>query len=333
MKLKIQDVSVKFISGHSIQAVDHVNIDVADRDKIAIVGETGSGKSILLLAIIGLLGKDAQVTGRAIFEGVDLMNLSRKQLDKIRGARISYIPQGSGNGMNPLYKVGFQVGEPLMEHCGMKKQKAILKAIELLKMFHIGREEKLALQYPHTYSGGMRQRALIAMGIGAGAEMLLADEPTKGLDEKKVELVAESFRMLKDKTILCVTHDLNFARSISNYICVMYAASQVEYGSTREIIENPLHPYTRDMLNAMPENGLHYKEGFAMAHEDYKKLGCKYAPRCSECFKKCSESPPMVDISGHKVRCWKYVKNNIEEKDKERENAHTDKKSDKEIQK
>lgn len=313
MKLKIQNVSVTFTSGRTVQAVENVNIDVDEKDKVAIVGETGSGKSILLLAVMGLLGEDAKVTGNAVFDGVDLMKLSRKQLDKIRGARISYIPQGSGNGMNPLYKVGFQVGEPLMEHCGVKKQQAILKAVELLRRFRLGKEEKLVLQYPHTYSGGMRQRALIAMGIGAGADMLLADEPTKGLDENKVELVVESFRMLKDKTILCVTHDLNFASRISNYICVMYAASQVEYASTKEIIENPLHPYTRDMLAAMPENGLHYRAGFAMAHEDYKTLGCKYAPRCQECFEQCSKKPPMVNLNGHKVRCWKYLEKNAED--------------------
>ena len=307
MILSLKNISVRFAAGHNVQAVEDVSLDIEDKSKVAIVGETGSGKSILLLAVLGLLPEGAVVSGQAVFEGTDLMAMKPKQLAKIRGARISYIPQGSGNGMNPLYNVGFQVAEPMVEHDRMGRKAGFSRAIELMRQFKLGNEERLAKQYPHTYSGGMRQRALIAMGIGAGAQVLLADEPTKGLDEQRIALVVDSFSMLKDKTILCVTHDLNFARDISDYICVMYAASQVEYAPAKELLENPLHPYTRDMLAAMPENGLNFCQGFAMSHDDYKDMGCKYAPRCKDCFEKCKDTPPVFDVKGHKVRCFKYA--------------------------
>lgn len=306
--LEIKDISVRFASNHFVQAVEHVDLCAAEREKIAIVGETGSGKSILLLAVLGLLPENAVVTGEVLFEGKDLLKMKRKEWNKIRGKEISYVPQGSGNGMNPLLRVGFQVGEPLMEHKKVSRKQAFQRGIELMKRFHIGDEEAVAKQYPHTYSGGMRQRAMIAMGIAAGSRMILADEPTKGLDEKRIQMVTESFRMLEEETILCVTHDLNFAHEIAQYISVMYAANQVEYAPADELFRNPLHPYTQDMIAAMPENGLQARSGFALSHEEYGRGGCRYAPRCGMCMDRCKEhNPPMVDCEGHKVRCWKYV--------------------------
>lgn len=306
--LEIKDISVQFASNHSVQAVENVNLCAKEKEKVVIVGETGSGKSILLLAILGLLPQNAIVTGEVLFEGKNLLKLKRKEWDEIRGKKISYVPQGSGNGMNPLLNVGFQVGEPLLEHRKTTKKKAFQKSIELLKKFHIGNEEIMAKQYPHTYSGGMRQRSMIAMGISAGAQIILADEPTKGLDEKRVAMVAESFQMLEDETILCVTHDLNFAKKIAQSISVMYAANQVEYAAAEEILNHPLHPYTQDMIAAMPENGLKVSKGFAIAHEQYGLGGCRYAPRCRMCKERCIiQQPPMINCKGHKVRCWNYV--------------------------
>lgn len=307
MLLDVKNVSVRFASGHGVQAVENVSLTVDKKEKVCIVGETGSGKSILLLAIIHLLPENAIVTGEAFFEGEDLIRMKRRQLDKIRGARLSYVPQGSGNGLNPLLTVGFQVAEPMIEHQKVKKKEAIAEAVRLMKRFHIGDEEEVAGQYPFTYSGGMKQRAMIAMGIIAGADMILADEPTKGLDEERIEMVVEAFHSLKDQAVLCVTHDLNFAREISDSISVMYASNQVEYAPAEELLEHPLHPYTQDMIAAMPENGLHFSEGFAMAHEDYAEGGCKYAPRCRFCKEKCKETPPMAEVDGHKVRCWLYA--------------------------
>ena len=232
MLLDVKNVSVRFASGHGVQAVENVSLTVDKKEKVCIVGETGSGKSILLLAILHLLPENAIVTGEAFFEGEDLIQMKRRQLDKIRGARISYVPQGSGNGLNPLLTVGFQVAEPMIEHQKIGKKEAIAEAVKLMKRFHIGDEEEVAAQYPFTYSGGMKQRAMIAMGIIAGADMILADEPTKGLDEERIEMVVDAFHSLKDQAVLCVTHDLNFAREISDSISVMYARPQDDVAVT-----------------------------------------------------------------------------------------------------
>lgn len=305
--LRVESLAVCFQGGNHVQAVEDVNLSVYQGDRLCIIGETGSGKSILLLAILRLLGKSAQVTGEVLYRGKSLFKMTAKEIDNVRGNMISYVPQGSGNGMNPLLKVGFQVGEPLMAHRGQSRREALKKAIELLKRFHLGREEALVKHYPFTFSGGMRQRALIAMGIAANAELLLADEPTKGLDERRVRLVADAFRGLNEQTLVCVTHDLSFARSIASRVSVMYAANQVEVSDATELFENPLHPYTRDMLAAMPENGLQFRAGFAPEHGDERVVGCKYRARCADCTAKCCEMPPMISVGNHQVRCWKYA--------------------------
>lgn len=305
--LRVEDLSVCFSGGNHVQAVENVSIEVFEHDRLCIIGETGSGKSILLLAILRLLPKSAQVSGDAFYRGQNLFAMTSKQMDQVRGGAIAYVPQGSGNGMNPLLRVGFQVGEPLMAHRDVPRREAERRSVDLLRRFHLGREEALARQYPFTFSGGMRQRALIAMGVAADAELLFADEPTKGLDERRVRLVSDAFNALERQTLVCVTHDLSFARTIASRVSVMYAANQVELAGAEELFCNPLHPYTRDMIAAMPENGLQFNPGYAPSHDDTSVKGCKYASRCPDRAARCGEMPPMADVGGHQVRCWKYV--------------------------
>ena len=209
--------------------------------------------------------------------------------------------------MNPLLRVGFQVSEPMMAHCGVSERKRRRAPSDFSADFILGREEVIDKQYPFTLSGGTRQRVLIAMGVSADAEIIFADEPTKGLDEKRIDLVVEAFRELKEQTLVCVTHDLSFAHRIASRVSVMYAANQMEIADVDELFTRPLHPYTRDMITAMPENGLHFNAGFAPAHGDEKFIGCKYYERCSERSFHCQETPPMVSVGDHHVRCWKYV--------------------------
>ncbi len=305
--LEVSHVSVRFSAGSGIQAVDDISMRLPDATHVAIVGETGSGKSVLLLAILRLLPSSATVRGEILPNGEDVLQVPDRRLREIRGGEISYVPQGGGGSMNPLLTVGFQVGEPLTEHRGFTKKQARRAAVELMRRFNLGHEERLADSYPHTFSGGMRQRAMVAMGIAAGAQIVLADEPTKGLDATRVALVAEAFNLLKTETLLVVTHDMDFAGKIADFICVMYAGQQLEYGTREELLENPLHPYTVDMIAALPENGMKYSgAGFAPTHEDYEG-GCRYRPRCKDCFAKCALMPPVVEVDEHRVRCWKYV--------------------------
>ena len=311
--LELHHVSVEFVSQASVLAVDDVSMCLPDGSRTAIVGETGSGKSVLLLAILRLLPPSARVNGSIAVDGEELLLADKKRMQQIRGGVISYVPQGGGASMNPLMRVGFQVGEPLMEHKGYYKKQAVAAIIPLLKRFNLSREVEMARAYPHTFSGGMRQRAMVAMGISAGARIILADEPTKGLDRRRVELVGQTLNLLGDETLLCVTHDMSFARSISREICVMYAAQQVEMGLTEELLTDPLHPYTRDMIAAMPENGMQCQSaGFAPSHGSYLHhgRGCRYQERCRERCARCGEEPPIIEIDGRKVRCWKYVTGN-----------------------
>ena len=195
--LELQHVSVEFASEHSVLAVDDISMQLEKGTRTAIVGETGSGKSVLLLAILRLLPPNAKVRGSILLNGEEILEANRKRMYEIRGGEISYIPQGGGASMNPLMRVGDQVGEPLREHRGYGKRAAFLAGVELLKKFNLLREESMAKAYPHTFSGGMRQRAMVAMGISAGAQIVLADEPTKGLDERRIALVTETLNLLK----------------------------------------------------------------------------------------------------------------------------------------
>lgn len=306
--LKIDHVSVKFSAESDVQAVEDVSLELPEGGKLALVGETGSGKSVLLLAVLRLLPETALVQGDVLLDGESIFRMKRKALNRIRGGVISYVPQGGGEALNPLLRVGFQVGEPLMEHKGMRRKEAEAESIPLLKKFHLGDEEALARAYPHTFSGGMRQRAMVAMGIAADPRIVLADEPSKGLDEKRVALVVEAFQQLGEKSLLCVTHDLLFAQKISDHICVLYAAQQVEYGPTEKLLSAPLHPYTRDMLRAIPENGMEVdRAGFAPAHTGYESFGCRYRHRCRDCMEICGKMPPLFTVGEEKVRCWLYA--------------------------
>ncbi len=306
--LELTDITVRFGKAGTPNAIEHVSLSVKEKEKVFIIGETGSGKSVLLLAVLGMLPKSAHVTGKALLNGRDLMQLKGKALREMRGKEIAYVPQGSGNGMNPLLRIGYQVGEPLMIHQKAKKKAAIREAIKGLREFDLGEEEELVKKYPHMLSGGMKQRSLIAMGVIADAPVIFADEPTKGLDSERIELVIQAFGQLKDQTIVCVTHDLRFARAAAERICVMYASEQIESAAKDEFFAEPLHPYAKAILAALPENGLKVSKGFAPPREDEEAAkGCHYARRCSFCTERCENKPPMVEVGDRKVRCWLYA--------------------------
>ena len=306
--LKLESITVRFGPPENNPVVNDVSLSVEPMDKIGIIGETGSGKSVLLLAMLKMLPKSAHVSGRLLLDHRDLLQMNQREITQIRGKVISYVPQGSGNGLNPLLTIGYQVGEPLMQHAKMKQDAAIERVINTLKSFDIGEEEKLVKAYPHSLSGGMKQRVLIAMGVIAGSPIIFVDEPTKGLDTRRINMVVESFKMLEERTILCVTHDLQFASKIAKKISVMYASQQVEFCSKEDFFREPLHPYSQALLQALPENGLRANLGFAPPNSEYETIeGCLFANRCNNKTARCNQRPPMVDIRSRKVRCWKYV--------------------------
>lgn len=304
--LEIKDLTVCFGEEGSANAVEQISLKVNDREKVFLIGETGSGKSVLLMAILGMLPRSASITGQAILDGKDILNLPEKEMRKIRGTKIAYIPQGSGEGMNPLLRAGYQIGEPRVLHQKEHMTQAIRAAAGQLERF--GLKKEVLRQYPHTLSGGMKQRSLIVMGVMEEAPVLFADEPTKGLDPTRIEQIVDCFTKLETQTILCVTHDLRFAKATAEKICVLYASQEVEYSEKEAFFEKPLHPYSQAILQALPENGLQVSEGFAPPREDADaQKGCHYRRRCRFCSAKCEETPPMFAVGTRKVRCWLYA--------------------------
>jgi peptide/nickel transport system ATP-binding protein len=304
-ELTLEDVSIRF--GDQAPVAEHVSLCARKKKRLVIVGESGSGKSVLILAALRLLPAFAAITGSIHFEGNDLLQCSEREMTSIRGRRIAYVPQGSGNGLNPVYTIGHQLKESLRLQHKTDKEQMAQHITQLLEQFDFPQGRGLLDMYPHMLSGGMRQRVLVAMGIAGGATLILADEPTKGLDPGRVEIVRDTFLSLHDKTLLVVTHDLRFARSIADDVAVMYASQLVEFGSGKNFFENPLHPYSRAMLAAMPENGLSTAAGFAPPRENKGSVGCAFKSRCPGNMPRCGESPPMVHLGKRRVRCWLYA--------------------------
>ncbi|RLC28294.1 MAG: dipeptide ABC transporter ATP-binding protein DppD, partial [Deltaproteobacteria bacterium] len=227
--LSIRGLGVKFRNaGRTIQALDKIDLSIKKREKVAIIGETGSGKSVLLLALLRLLPANAQISGRIYYKGKDILKLGDDGMRQIRGKEIAYVPQGAGNALNPALKIGFQVAEPLRVHSGLKKAPALKRAVILLDKMGIEEAEKRVSDYPHQYSGGMKERALVAMALAGEADLILADEPVKGLDWGKREEILRIFQGLNSKTILTITHDLWFAERFAQRVVVIYASKIVE---------------------------------------------------------------------------------------------------------
>jgi peptide/nickel transport system ATP-binding protein len=304
--LTIKNVSVTF-HHHRVRAVENGNLDIRKGEKAVIIGETGSGKSVLLLSILKLLPADAATDGEIRFDSKDLLTCDEAEMNTIRGKRIGYIPQGGGGSLNPLLKTGFQVAEPMMFHYKVPKQSALKKAVELMRRFAINGTEKYSQAYPHQFSGGMRQRAMIAMGMSADPELLLIDEPTKGLDIKNIQTVVDCLQNLDHRTLLCVTHDLRVAKNIADKVYVMYAAQFLESAQAEDFFNDPLHPYSKALLASLPENGLKAVMGFAPKHALHASIGCRFYGRCPKTKDKCLTPPPLVKKNKREVRCWLYT--------------------------
>ena len=306
---ELQSVCVEFSTeGGPIRPVDQVFLTINQGERHVIIGETGSGKSVLLMSILGLSG--GNVTGHILWNGKELVGLSPKVYNQIRGKEIAYIPQGNSSGFNPLMRIGTQIAESLRIHLKLGRAEAHTYAVDALRKLDFQEPEYWVSRYPHQLSGGMKQRALVAMGTIAGGQLLLADEPTKGLDEERrgdvINLFDELSRTFtKEKiSLLCVTHDLYFAKKIATHIHVMYAGQILESSSCEEFFWSPLHPYSQMMINSLPEHGFQYPKGFAPSHEEYDGLGCRFAGRCPKAQAGCFRAKPPVLAAGERqVRC------------------------------
>ncbi len=290
--LEVRNLKVEFKTDDGmVHAVDDVSFDVVENETLGIVGESGSGKSVTSMAILGLLPKNAQITGSVKLRGRELVGLSEKDLRPLRGEKIAMIFQDALAALNPVLKVGDQIAEAITVHHG-DRSKADLhgRVVELLDIVGIPNPKERAEQYPHEFSGGMRQRAMIAMSIANEPDVLIADEPTTALDVTIQAQVLEVLERIQDRThssILLITHDLGVVAGTADRVLVMYAGRQVEIGGVDELFYNPRHPYTRGLLASLPRvDGVRSSRLNRIAGQPPSLLvlppGCAFHPRCDD---------------------------------------------------
>ncbi len=302
----------------SVRAVDGVSFHIDAGETLAIVGESGCGKSVTSMSILRLIPEPpGKVTGRIAFRGRDLMLLSEREMRRIRGNEISMIFQEPMTSLNPVLTVGRQIRETLKLHQGLDDRAAEARAIEMLDLVHIPEARRRVREYPHQLSGGMRQRVMIAMALACNPKLLIADEPTTALDVTIQAQILDLMQELKAKVgaaILLITHDLGVVAEMAERIVVMYAGRKVEEARARDLFRTPRHPYTRGLLGAVP------KLGSSLATDAPSRLaeipgivpnltkpiiGCAFASRCAEATDLCRQVAPAIEAKapGHFVAC------------------------------
>lgn len=316
--LEIKDLCVEFrtVEG-TVRAVDHLSYTLHKGEKLGIVGESGSGKSVSSLSMMQLIpNPPGKITGGEIlYKGRDLVKLSEREMQKIRGNEISMIFQEPMTSLNPIIKCGRQIAESLRLHRGMKKNEAMAEAVRMMQAVGIANPEVRAHEYPHQMSGGMRQRVMIAMALACRPQILIADEPTTALDVTIQAQILDLIRELNESmktSVVFITHDLGVVSELCDTVIVMYTGHIVEQAPVRELFADPKHPYTRGLLSAIPRitrerNPLETIEG-AVPNPTERIEGCSFSPRCPYASERCRKEEPPIRPAGEnrRVRCWLY---------------------------
>jgi oligopeptide/dipeptide ABC transporter ATP-binding protein len=313
--LNIENLTVAFPTENGPAcAINHLSLQMQPGEVLGLVGESGCGKSMTSLAILRLIPSPGQISnGSVTFKGQNLINLSQEEIRKVRGAQIALIPQDPLTSLNPVYTVGEQIMEVLQLHQGLSKDAAKRRAIELLDMVRIPSSKERVNDYPHQFSGGMRQRVMIAMALSCTPSLLIADEPTTALD---VTVQAQILELLRDirrehqTAILLITHDLGVVAEMCDEVAVMYAGRVVEKASVHDLFKAPKHPYTWGLLNSLPtmnQQRLQPIEGQPPTLTEIPE-GCTFEPRCSKRMPVCKTLFPLAAEEGpnHQVCCYLY---------------------------
>ncbi len=317
--LEVKGLKTQFFTQDGVvHAVNGISYYLNEGETLAIVGESGSGKSVGVMSLIRLIPQPPGriVAGEVLFDGRDLMKMTDDEIRRIRGGHIAMIFQDPMTSLNPVLTIGSQIMEPLQLHLGMDKNQARKRAIELLEMVGIPGAASRLNEYPHQFSGGMRQRVMIAMGLSCNPQVLIADEPTTALDVTIQAQIVELVKSLKDQigmAIIWITHDLGVVAGLAERVLVMYAGFIVEQAEVHELYSDPHHPYTLGLLRSVPRLDLGKNkrlipiDGLPPDLIDLPK-GCPFAPRCSFRTEKCTEeNPPIVSVSPtRKVACWNW---------------------------
>jgi oligopeptide/dipeptide ABC transporter ATP-binding protein len=296
--LSVQDLAVSF---GPTRVLEDVSFEIAEGEVLGVVGESGSGKSMTALAIMGLLPMHGHAAGHITFEGRELLSLPERAMQRLRGARLAMIFQEPTSSLNPVLTIGEQIAEVLRRHRGMRRRDAHAEAVSLLKLVEIAAAERRVDEYPHQLSGGMRQRAMIAIALACRPKLLIADEPTTALDATVQAGILDLLRGLRRElgmAVLLITHDLGVVSDICERVVVMYAGRVAETGPAARIFERPAHPYTRALLAAIPRlegpiGDLPAIPGVVPAPADFP-AGCRFAPRCDHARAECVAAPPTL---------------------------------------
>ncbi len=315
--LEVTDLKTIFLTRDgAVHAVNGVSFAIAPGELLGVVGESGSGKSVTMMSLMGLLpSPPAEIAGGSIlYQGREVRDMSRSEMRELRGGEIGFVFQDPMTSLNPVFTIGYQLVEPLRAHLGLSKSAARARAAELLGLVGIPDPVQRLDDYPHQFSGGMRQRVMIAMALSCDPKVLIADEPTTALDVTIQAQILELVRNLRARLgmgIIWITHDLGLVAGIADRVMVMYAGSVVEHGTVDELFANPQHPYTRALLGTVPSvtgpraRRLRTIEGqppILMA----PPRACPFAPRCAHVFNRCRvENPWRVNVTPtHDVACW-----------------------------
>jgi peptide/nickel transport system ATP-binding protein len=312
--LQVKDLKVHFPTDDGlVKAVDGISFTVERGQTLGVVGESGSGKSVTFMTIMGLINrKKAHVEGEVLFQGRDLLKMPEDEMRTIRGDGMGMVFQDPMTSLHPYYKVGNQISEAILTHRDVSKAEAFEKAIEMLEIVGIPQPGDRARQYPHEYSGGMRQRAMIAMSLSLNPDLLIADEPTTALDVTVQAQILELIERLKEEFnigVVLITHDLGVVHDVAQRVMVMYAGKAVELGSRQEVFNNPLHPYAWGLLESIPHVD---QKGTRLVPIEglppsliFVPPGCPFHPRCPHRFEPCDkEVPAFIDRGGgHPEAC------------------------------
>ncbi|HKS78215.1 MAG TPA: ABC transporter ATP-binding protein [Gaiellaceae bacterium] len=315
--LEVKDLHVQFATEDGIvRAVDGVSFELERGKVLGIVGESGSGKSVTAMTLMGLTrGINARFGGEVLYKGIDLLEVSDRDMQHYRGNELGMIFQDPMTSLNPVYRIGDQIAEAIQAHEKVGKRGARARTIELLRQVGIPNPESRVDDFPHQFSGGMRQRAMIAIALSCNPSILIADEPTTALDVTIQAQIVELINHLKDdfdSAVIFITHDLGVIADIADEIIVMYAGRVVERGTKRDIFYDPQMPYTWGLLGSIPRldrprpERLHTIKGSPPSLINAPE-GCKFRPRCPHAFDKCMQEPGLenrVETPGHLDRCW-----------------------------
>mgnify|MGYP000495045048 CR=1 FL=1 len=327
--LKINDLKVSFFTpAGEVKAVNGVSYSLERGKVLGIVGESGSGKSVSSYSIMGLIDKPGKIVGGSIiFDGKDVSTMTKAERQNLAGNEIAMIFQDPMTCLNPVFTIGNQIAESLIHKYGkLSKEEIKKRSIELLTLVGINEPEKRLAQYPHQFSGGMRQRVMIAMALAGSPKLLIADEPTTALDVTIQAQILELLKNIQKKTgmaIILITHDLGIVADMADDVIVMYGGKIVEQGSVYSIFNEPRHPYTKGLLRSLPDLNKKGEKLIPIQGNPIDLLnlpqGCSFAPRCENCMKVCLKHEPKEYSTedGHRVSCWLYdsrANNNTEVK-------------------